>query len=208
MNEAVEQRTYLIQVLDRTGWTQTELASRAGLDPSTLSRFLSGNRHGHALRASTIRKIEMISGIATAANPGARAADTSAPPGFAEPEAVPLDMSAETPLAAVIAALMRGRANLDAWTLKSRALESAGYRPGDILLVGLNETPVVGDVVCAQVYDWTIGRAETVFRLFQPPYLIAATADPALLRPHVVDNSRVVIKGVVLSSLRGRTGAT
>lgn len=208
LTEASEQRAYLVRVMDRTGWSQTELAARAGLDPSTLSRFLSGNRQGHALRSSTIRKIESVSGIATAAQSAANAPPAA---GFAEPEALPFDLSrkgANTSVtAAAIAALMNGCNNLDAWTLHSRALESAGYRPGDILLVGLNETPVAGDVVCAQIYDWTTGKAETVFRLFHPPYLIAATSDPALLRPHVVDDAKVTIKGVVVNSLRGRTGA-
>jgi SOS-response transcriptional repressor LexA len=101
-------------------------------------------------------------------------------------------------------ALAQGHGNLDPWTLKSRALESAGYLPGDILLVALGETPVAGDIVCAQIYDWNAGKAQTVFRLFQPPYLIAATTEASLLRPHVVDDEKVVIKGVVMNSLRGR----
>ncbi|MGH6907913.1 MAG: hypothetical protein ACREDX_08660, partial [Aestuariivirga sp.] len=93
---------------------------------------------------------------------------------------------------------------IDAWTLNSRALEGAGYRPGDILLVALDETPAAGDVVCAQIYDWVKAKAETVFRIFQPPYLVAATSDPQLMRPHLVDDAAVAIKGVVLQSLRGR----
>lgn len=198
--ETADQRRYLQDVLARTGWTQTELASRAGLDPSTLSRFLSGQRQGHALRRSTIIKIGKVSGIPA---PGeAPAVEPSE--GFAEAEATPLDLASGDVATGAIAALLRGRDNLDPWTLRSRALENAGYLPGDILIVGLNETPVAGDVVCAQVYDWNTSQTETVFRLFQPPYLLAATADPHLLRPHVVDGNRVVIKGVVLNSLRGR----
>ena len=199
-NEAEAQHRYLQDVLARTGWTQTELASRAGLDPSTLSRFLSGQRQGHALRRSTIIKIGKVSGLAA---PG-EAPAIDQPVGFAEAEATPLDI-ASSGAAEAIAALLRGRSNLDPWVLHSRALENAGYRPGDILIVGLSETPVAGDVVCAQVYDWTTGKAETVFRLFQPPYLLAATADAHLSRPHVVDGNRVIIKGVVLNSLRGRS---
>ncbi len=201
MTQEDEQRAYLASVMERTGWNQTELAQRAGLDPSTLSRFLNGGREGHALRQGTIRKIELASGLAVS---GGVAAPTAQ--GFAESEASPFEVPAESPLRAIIAALGQGRMNIDPWTLQSRALEGAGYRPGDILLVALDETPAAGDVVCAQIYDWTKGRAETVFRIFQPPYLIAATGDPQLMRPHLVDDGAVTIKGVVLHSLRGRAG--
>ncbi len=60
------------------------------------------------------------------------------------------------------------------------------------------------DVVCAQVYDWARGKAETVFRLYEPPYLLSSTTDPKLLRPLVVDDDVVMIKGVVVASLRSR----
>jgi len=201
MSQEDDQRAYLASVMERTGWNQTELAQRAGLDPSTLSRFLTGGREGHALRQATIRKIELASGLTASGK--AVAAPVQ---GFAESEASPLEVSAQSPLRAIIAALAQGRRNIDPWTLQSRALEGAGYRPGDILLVALDEIPASGDVVCAQIYDWSKGRAETVFRIFQPPYLIAATGDPQFMRPHLVDDSTVSIKGVVLHSLRGRIG--
>ena len=207
MTEHDGQRTYLHTVMERTGWTQTELAQRAGLDPSTLSRFLGGGREGHALRPSTIRKIEAVSGLVCSED-GTNLTETQpADQGFAEAEAQPVLVPAQSPLHGVIAALAQGRANIDPWTLHSRALEGAGYRPGDILLVALDATPAAGDVVCAQIYDWMKGRAETVFRIFQPPYLVAVTGDPQLMRPHLVDDGAVVIKGVVLHSLRGRGAA-
>lgn len=199
-----DHRAFIVRIMGLTGWTQTELAQRAGLDPSTLSRFLSGSRSGHALRGSTIRKLEAISGLSFGPKHDATAKDSGAT-GFAEPEAVPLSMTEANPLRQAIAALSRGKNNVDPWTLKSRALEGAGYRPGDILLVALGETPIQGDLVCAQIYDWTKGRAETVFRLFQPPYLVAATTDTTLMRPFVVDDGAVSIKGVVLHTLRERT---
>ena len=199
-----DHRAFIVRIMGLTGWTQTELAQRAGLDPSTLSRFLSGSRSGHALRGSTIRKLEAISGISFGPKQD-RTTDDSGATGFAEPEAVPLSMAEVNPLRQAIAALSRGKNNIDPWTLRSRALEGAGYKPGDILLVALGETPMQGDLVCAQIYDWTKGRAETVFRLFQPPYLVAATTDANLMRPFVVDDGAVSIKGVVLHTLRERT---
>jgi transcriptional regulator with XRE-family HTH domain len=199
-----QQRSYLISVMERTGWNQTELAQRAGLDPSTLSRFLNGGREGHALRQGTIRKIELVSGLALSSGEAIGLVMAAPAQGFSESEAAPVEVPAHSPLKAIIDALGQGRKNIDPWTMQSRALEGAGYRPGDILLVALDETPAMGDVVCAQIYDWTKGRAETVFRIFQPPYLIAATGDQQLMRPHLVDEGAVTIKGVVLHSLRGR----
>jgi transcriptional regulator with XRE-family HTH domain len=192
------QRDYLRRVMAQTGWTQTQLAQRAGLDPSTLSRFLTGGREGHALRASTIAKIASASGVSVDGK-------TEPPPaGFAEAEAAPLDVAGNPALQRVIASLAAPGRAIDPWTLNSRALENAGYRPGDTLLVALDDPPRVGDVVCAQIYDWTKGGAQTVFRLFQPPYLVAATSDPGLMRPYATSDANVAIKGVVVVSLRGR----
>jgi SOS-response transcriptional repressor LexA len=87
--------------------------------------------------------------------------------------------------------------------LRSRSLESAGYMPGDILMVDLNGRPEPGDVVCAQIYDRS-GKAETIFRIYEHPFLVAATLDGRLMKPHLVDNDRVVIRGVVIASLRER----
>ena len=200
MNQDLDQRSFIDDVLRRTGWSQSELAARAGIDPSTLSRFLTGSRHGHALRDTTLRKIEAVTGLAFGGGPS----PDPMPAGMAEAEATPLSGDDRSPLAAIVAALSQGRRNIDPWRLNSRALEGAGYRPGDTLLVALDETPLAGDVVCAQIYDWASSKAETVFRLFQPPYLVAATSDPVLMRPHVVDGHQVQIRGVVTHSLRGR----
>jgi transcriptional regulator with XRE-family HTH domain len=195
-----EQRSYLQRVLARTGWTQTQLAQRAGLDPSTLSRFLTAEREGHALRSSTLAKIAGASGVPLAGDPPAPA------PGFAEAEAMPLQPVEGHQLSRMISSLAAPGRAIDPWSLASRALENAGYRPGDVLLVALDEAPLPGDVVCAQVYDWSKGGAQTLFRLFQPPYLVAATNDPALMRPFASNDASVAIKGVVVASVRGRGG--
>jgi transcriptional regulator with XRE-family HTH domain len=198
MSSTQDQHEFIETVLAKTGWSQTDLANRAGLDPSTLSRFLTKGRNGHALRASTIQRISSASGIAFGA---------SAPienHGMAESEADPYIFGPEDSRSAAIRALCGNRENVDAWTLNSRAIENVGYKPGDILIVGLGETPLAGDVVCAQLYDWVKGRAETVFRIYQPPALIAATSDVSLLKPYLVSDNAVAVKGVVLHSLRSR----
>ncbi len=198
MSAAQDQHAFIEKVLSKTGWTQTDLANRAGIDPSTLSRFLTKGRDGHALRAHTIQRIANASGLV----PG----KVQLPPtaGFSEDEAMPYIFATEDARTLAIRTLCSERPNIDAWTLKSNALDGLGYRSGDVLLVSLNETPHAGDIVCAQIYDWTKSKAETVFRLFQPPVLLAATSDTALLKPHLITDNNVVVKGVVLHMLRAR----
>lgn len=206
MSDIDSQRAYVTHVLQRTGWTQSELALRAGLDPSTLSRFLSAPQEGRALRPRSILKIATVSGIAFKAGGTGPSAPLDLPiAGFAESEASPLDMEELSPVAHMVGILRRHHHNIDPWTLRSKALEGAGYRPGDVVIVALGETPLSGDVVCAQIYDWSTGRAETVFRIFEPPYLVAASSDARFLRPLIVDDEKVHIKGVVIQTCRSRT---
>jgi transcriptional regulator with XRE-family HTH domain len=198
MSTAADQHKFIQDVLAKTGWSQTDLAHRAGLDPSTLSRFLTKGREDHALRASSMQRIATASGVPF----GDIAPATEN--GLAESEAAPFVFRAEDPRTTALRLLSSNRQDVDAWTLTSRALENIGYRPGDILLVGLNENPVPGDIVCAQIYDWTKGQAETIFRLYQPPALIGSSNDPDLLKPFLLGDNAVAIKGVVLHTLRSR----
>lgn len=90
-----------------------------------------------------------------------------------------------------------------AWELKSEALLHEGYRPGDILIVNLNAQPKPGDIVLVQLYDWR-NRAgtETVFRLYEPPFLIASGPVEAARKPRLINADDVGIKGVVEAMLR------
>ena len=58
-----EQIAFVRRALALTGWSQTALAKRAGLDPSTLSHFLAEGREGHALRPATIARIAEVTGL-------------------------------------------------------------------------------------------------------------------------------------------------
>lgn len=199
MQDKPDQKNFILEVLASTGWSQTDLAKRAGLDPSTLSRFLSSPKSGTSLRPSTIRQIEKVVGMSMSRGEPDPVAEN---PGMAEAEQTPVLRGS---VAEVLQAhLSAGGKPVDAWTLKSRALELSGYHPGDLLLVRLGETALRGDIVCAQIYDWSQRQAETVFRIFDPPYLLAATSDISLLRPIEIDRENIAIKGVVLHSLRSR----
>jgi hypothetical protein len=176
-----------------------------GIAPSTLTRLLNAPEGSTAtLHALTLRKLQDYSGI-----PPPFGGDPSASQGyrgFGE-DAVPFDAKGADPaVSAALKALIGGRKAADPWTIRTRALERIGYLPGDIVIVDLGRRPEAGDAVCAQVYDWRRADAETVMRLYEPPYLVAASLDEGLRRPLVVDNERVIIKGVVLPH-RLRPGA-
>ena len=190
-------REYVRLVVERMGKPPTRIAKDLGIAASTLTRQLNAPDGSTAtLHARTLRKLQDYSGI-----PAVFGGDPSTPPafrGFGE-DAVPFDAKGADPaVSAALKALIGGRKAADPWTIRTRALERIGFLPGDIVIVDLGRRPEAGDAVCAQVYDWRRAAAETVMRLYEPPYLVAASLDEGLRRPLVVDNEQVVIKGVVL----------
>jgi hypothetical protein len=196
------QRTWLKDVLAHRGWNATEWARRARLAPSTLNRFLNDPDYEHELSKKTLRALGEAAGLEPYQIPGVKR-----PSGFSEPDAQALFESGTSGDAVVdeaVRVLLQGRNGIDPWIMRSRALEFAGYLPGDVLIVDLNERPKAEDAVCAQVYDWTTGKAETVMRLYTPPYLVAMSSETRFLKPFVVDDDVVVIKGVIVSSYRPR----
>ena len=89
-------------------------------------------------------------------------------------------------LARMIEQALKGRPNAAPWHLRTRALEGAGYLAGDIVITDASVTANAGDAVIAQVFDPRSGSPETVFRILESPYLVAASSDPA-----PIDRSRV-----------------
>lgn len=90
------------------------------------------------------------------------------------------------------------------WRCTTDALSAKGLMPGDLLLIDDKAKPANGDVVIAQIYDWRVGGAETVIRLFAPPFLIRTNGTAQEMRPLMVDNERIVIVGVCTLSWRER----
>jgi len=182
-------------------WRVAELARRTGVDPSTFSKFKNDPDNKQQLEPSTIALIEEATGL--------RAYEMSVhskPRGLAESESARYDAEPLTVIDGAVKALKGERNGIDPWVLKSRCLEAGGYLPGDVLMVDLNARPEPGDIVCAQVYDRN-GKAETVFRIFEDPFLVAATLDRSIMKPWLVDNDRVVVRGVVIASFRERRAA-
>lgn len=200
MDPRDDQRVWLERVLEVTKLAPTTLATRAKLAPTTLTRFLNNPEHATALSARTVAAIEQVAGLRFSDAPTLRL--------VREAEAEPYEIGevSHNHYDAILCNALLKSSNVSLWTLRSRALESIGYVPGDILLVDLNEPPRRGDVVCAQIHDWQRMKAETVFRLFEPPYLVTATHDRALTAPKLIDKE-VGIKGPVLLSVRPRASA-
>lgn len=197
------QARWLDTVVRQTGLSLTEIARRGDLNPSTLTRFRNNDVRGGTLAVRTLSTIAEVTKIGV---PADIVGDPPAGTGFREPEAETYTADRVSELGRMVRAALGDQLTAHAWLLRSRALEYAGYRPGDILIVDETASPLAGDVVCAQIYDLQRGGAETVFRIYQPPVLIGAGPEEAAMRPRFVDDEVVAIRGVVLTSLRGRAG--
>lgn len=199
-------RAWLREILEKSGETPTELARRAGVHSTTLTRFLS-RPDAPTLSSTTVAKIAHAAGAVTPGPAGAPPPVVTAR-GLSDNDAVPyVANDQQNARDQAIQRLIAGRNSANAWVLRTDALVLAGYLPGDVVIVDLGATPVAGDVVCAQIYRWREAKADTVFRLFEPPYLVAASLAADLRKPAIVDNDRVIIKGVVTDTLRWRAPA-
>lgn len=192
------QLAWLQAMLDFRTWNVTRLAREAGVSQSTLAKFLNDPENLAQLSTNTVEKLAQAGGIRPY-----ETTPTVHPRGLSEREAERFEGLPEQPaFSKLIAALATGNSVVP-WILNTRALESFGYMPGDVLMVDLNATPRDGDVVCAQLYDRN-GEAETVFRILEYPFLVAATLDRRTVKPILVSNDTVAIRGVVTSSHRPR----
>lgn len=196
-----QQIAWLDNITASSGLTLTDIARRAGLNPSTLSRFKQKNESGHTLTARTVKKIEEATGV-----PAYEQRIRPKLAYFNEEEAIPfkLDENAQDLMVEALRTVVSRTNSVDLWQLKTRALSAVGYAEGDVILVDREAQPRPGDAVCAQKYDWRRGIAETIFRIYRTPYLLTAIAfgDPG--QPEIVDDENVVIKGVVIGGCHFR----
>ena len=195
------QLAWVRAILAHLGVSATELAKRAKIAPSTLQRPLNDPEWTNLLSGRTMAAIGEVAGLRPLEFP-------SRTRGMAEPEARPYVYDQARDAAdnfdRSVRELCQGRVGRDPWVMKSYALELSGVLPGDVMIVDLNVQPAPDDIVCAQIYDWSGSKTETVFRLFDPPYLVTNSVRAGREKPMAVDNSSVVIKGVVTTILRNR----
>ena len=194
MRDRDEIKAWLLDVLARTGETPTALARRAGVASSTLTRFLS--REDSPLLSSTT-----IALINTAIENTGSSATTDAP-GLPSHEATPFRDDPGDAIAAAVHALIAGRPATSAWVQKSDALQLRGILPGDVLIVDRGASAAPGAIACARAFDLKRSGSGTIFRVIEPPYLVATSLNPQWRKPLLIDNERVVLVGTVTHVLR------
>ncbi len=191
------QKAWLNELLEITKISPSKLADGAGVSDTTITRLLNNPDYTGTLSAETIDRLKeayKVPGPEEYAYARARA-------GFAEAERTDLHRNSE--LQDMGKTLLVGRPpEATTWRLRTAALEGAGFLPGDIVVVDPNARPEPHDAVCAHIYDAKRGSTETIFRVYDPPYLLAASHDRLAYKPLLVDQERVLIVGVVVASLR------
>lgn len=169
--------------------TISRLARDAGLSPATLLR------QGYpdwkwAPKLDTLKKLADVTGEAI---PQHLIGRTEAF-GFGEPELKPI---AATPAE-------EQPFNISRWTVNTDALEAAGVFPGDDIWFDSNLRPEAEDIVIANVYKGV--EAETVMRVWMPPFLVAAEKGRPTISPVEIDGDapRAVILGTMIEVRRTR----
>ena len=181
---------WLRDLKKRSSLSYDEIADRAGVGTSTLYRWMDEGRTDSPSHAALLSLSEAF-GVPL---PGAR---TAAPgPGFQESGLARLDPPEQE---------MPENPNQSWWRVRDRALELAGFLPGDQVLLDQSVQPRRGDAVVAQIYDTKLGAAETVLRLYAFPALVTRTNDAEFTdRADVIDADRVKVMGTVVRLLRDR----
>lgn len=182
-------RGWIDRIRAERGWSRTQLAHQAGLTTSTVTRLFRNDYKG-TLNAATIAKLSRATGISAPPNLGGI---EGAVTGFHEPEITP-----------AVAGEYHSSPNLTDWIINGNSLVLAGYMPGDRITVDDSASPKPGDVVVAQLYNNERGTAETVIRIWQPPYLTTASITVEDRKPVLVDGQNALIRGVVIKMLRLR----
>jgi transcriptional regulator with XRE-family HTH domain len=196
-------KTRLRTLLDERGMPMKSASLAAGLGETFVRDILERNRRPSAENLAALARVlgTTVSGLLgdEEARPSA---DAAAPSGFREAEAEPYDLGETNDIDRAIAAFKAGRV-MDAWRLRTSALDLAGYRPGDIVLVSPHVPPAPGDAVVAQTEAERPEEVRTVWRLYAPPVLLAHSSDRPLIAPIPLD--RAVLMGTVVALFRPRT---
>jgi hypothetical protein len=185
------QREWLQKIIELTGHKPSQIALRSHVSDTTLTRFLNNPAHAHSLSQTTIDQIKLAYGI-----PGPEEfAGRGVMLGLYEADEI-------NDLSHVAQGLpANGSNSRRAWRLKTEALAAVGYLPGDILIVDINVTALPHDVVAiSQVMEH--GNPVIKFRVFNPPYLMAAPLERVTLKPMLLDNERITMIGPVVESYR------
>jgi SOS-response transcriptional repressor LexA len=198
-----KQVDWINAILDQRGWTKTHLARMANLSASTLTKFMAADDE-HTLSSNTLEKIRRASNFELY-----QSTPVTPQRGTSAQEAIEFDyeMVQDTAISNALRSAASACNQSQIWRLNSRALENAGYLPGDYLLVDASAEPKLGDTVCARLKQTEQTDPTTIIRIFESPFLVPATTDQSLLRPLLLDGQSVTIAGVVVASFRPRRAA-
>lgn len=195
-----ETKDWLREIARHMNLSPSQLALNSGMAASTLTRYLNDNSNSVSITQTSLEKVALYSGFKIGQYPGRTR-------GLQEPDAVPFAQDADSKpkwLEAAVTAARQDRAGVDAWVMKGSALDGMGVLPGDILIIDQNRRAKAGDIVIAQISDYSLGTAETVVRLYQTPFLISHSLRLGPQRPEQVDDDRVVIMGTCVGTIRNQ----
>lgn len=196
-----DQVAWIKAVQTHLGVSLTEMARRAKIAPSTLQRPVNDPAYSGMVSGRTMAAVAKVAGLNVMEFPARMR-------GLAENDAAPFvyddNSDALDNINRAVRELVRGRNGREPWVMKSYALELAGVMPDDIMIVDMNRQPRPRDIVRAEISDWTGQKSETVFRIYDPPFLVTHSMRAGIEKPVAVDNAAVVIKGVVDAVLRAR----
>lgn len=216
-NIRAQQLAWIDDILAVTGWSPTELARRSHVDQTTITRFKKDQvltagvwvTNTGTLSARTVAKVAEATGWDAYVHPELGNRRQPAAAGDIERLPVTGEILAND-IEAGVRGIIAGRNAAFPYLVKNRALETAGVLPGDIAVIDQNETPRRGDVVMANIDHSRIPgqpRGETVLRVYEQPFLVAATFDPTSLRPLSLHDEHIAIMGVMIGLFRRRRAA-
>lgn len=188
--------------------TTADLAKRIGRDRAVISRIMNGHQAMTNAQAEIFAEMLNVplDEVITHAGLFSEAATKKVAQGLSDNDIAPFIPrgGGRTDIELEVAKALGMKGNMDIWQVATPSLTLMGYCVGDFILVDNEATERAGpgDVVLVQVYDWQTGSANTLLRRYEPPVVVAASADPADQRVHVVDSKNVYIAGVVRASWR------
>lgn len=203
--EIESKREWLRQAAARYGASLFALVSAAGVSYGNVHRFMNDDPPDSVLRTKTLTKIAATAGIEPWHEWNAKRdlVDDMAELIGDCSSAIPGCETACT----MAAAIQAQHPDAKLWRMHGHALDGEGIRAGDFMVVDPSAKPTPGQLVIAQIYDWASGSPRTVCRIYEPPFLLAASSDPGLRKPVTLDQGGT-IEAAVISHFRLFTPAS
>lgn len=195
-----ETKDWIKAVASHMGLSPSQLALNSRMAASTLTRWLNDKSNTVGISQSSLEKVASYSGFRPGQYPGRLRGNS-----LAEPDTLPLEQdNAPHPewVKAAVASAKAGKNGIEAWVMKGAALDGMGILPGDVVIVDHNRRPKAGDVVIAQILDYSTDTTETVMRLWQPPFIMMHSIRLGPQRPEHVDEERITIHGTMIGAIR------